>query len=87
MNANTDSSDHQKDELARIWPDPAAGVFETFLVDDGRAFELEAHLARLASSLDELYSRPLPGEAEALVADEAAELTLGRLRLDVVPGR
>ena len=54
-------------------------------MDDGRAFEMEAHLARLASSLDELYSRPLPGDAEALVADGAAGLTLGRLRLDVVP--
>ena len=85
MNVNDDSSDQRKDELVRIWPDPAAGVFETVLVDDGHAFELEAHLARLASSLDELYGLPLPSEAAGLVAEGAADLSLGRLRLDVTP--
>jgi para-aminobenzoate synthetase / 4-amino-4-deoxychorismate lyase len=85
VNAGTDSSDQRKDDLVRIWPDPAAGVFETFLVDDGRAFELDAHLARLASSLEELYGQALPVDAAELVADGAAGLSLGRLRLDVRP--
>jgi para-aminobenzoate synthetase/4-amino-4-deoxychorismate lyase len=85
VNVNGDSSDQRKNELVQIWPEPTAGVFETVLVDDGRAFELEAHLARLASSLDELYSRALPAEAADLVAEGASELSLGRLRLDVIP--
>ena len=36
-------------------PDPAQGVFETLLVLDGRPVELDAHLARLRSSLAALY--------------------------------
>lgn len=36
-------------------PDPALGVFETLLVLDGRPVELDAHLARLRSSLATLY--------------------------------
>jgi para-aminobenzoate synthetase/4-amino-4-deoxychorismate lyase len=85
VNVNGDSSDQRNDDLVRIWPDPAAGVFETVLVDDGRAFELDGHLARLASSLQELYGLKLPPEAADLVAEGGAELSLGRLRLDVIP--
>jgi para-aminobenzoate synthetase/4-amino-4-deoxychorismate lyase len=66
--------------------DPAQGVFETTLVFDGRAVEVDAHLARLAASLDELYGLPLPGEARSLIEEGAVGLTLGRLRLTVVPG-
>jgi para-aminobenzoate synthetase / 4-amino-4-deoxychorismate lyase len=36
-------------------PDPALGVFETLLVLDDRPVELDAHLARLRSSLATLY--------------------------------
>ena len=43
-------------------PDPALGVFETLLVVDGEPQRLEAHLARLARSLGELYGRALPGD-------------------------
>jgi para-aminobenzoate synthetase / 4-amino-4-deoxychorismate lyase len=67
-------------------PDPAAGVFETTLVVDGRAVEVDAHLARLEASLDALYGEPLPGEARELIADGAAGVALGRLRLTVAPG-
>jgi para-aminobenzoate synthetase/4-amino-4-deoxychorismate lyase len=66
-------------------PDPAAGVFETTLVVDGRALEVDAHLARLESSLDALYELPLPAQASELVADAAAGTGLGRLRLTAVP--
>ena len=46
-------------------PDPALGVFETLLVVDGEAQRLDAHLARLAGSLTELYGRALPADLEA----------------------
>ena len=67
-------------------PDPSQGVFETTLVVDGRAVEVDAHLARLAATLDELYGLPLPSEARSLIEEGAAGLALGRLRLTVVPG-
>ena len=38
-----------------IRPDPALGVFETIRVQHGRALHLEDHLARLRSSVRELY--------------------------------
>jgi para-aminobenzoate synthetase/4-amino-4-deoxychorismate lyase len=67
-------------------PDPVQGVFETTLVADGRAVEVDAHLARLERSLEALYGDPLPADARELMADGAAGLPLGRLRLTVVPG-
>ena len=67
-------------------PDPAEGVFETTLVVDGRAVEVDAHLARLEASLHTLYGEPLPADARSLIADGAAGLALGRLRLTVAPG-
>jgi para-aminobenzoate synthetase / 4-amino-4-deoxychorismate lyase len=67
-------------------PDPAQGVFETTLVVDGRAVEVDAHLARLEASLAELYGLPLPPGARSLIEEGAAGLALGRLRLTVVPG-
>lgn len=66
-------------------PDPQQGVFETLLVAGGRPVELEAHLARLAASLRELFGAALGAEAGELVATEAAGLRLGRLRLDARP--
>lgn len=72
--------------MARDAPDPALGVFETTLVVDGRAVEVDAHLARLKASLRTLYDLPLPTGARALIDECAAGLALGRLRLTVVPG-
>jgi para-aminobenzoate synthetase/4-amino-4-deoxychorismate lyase len=66
-------------------PDPGEGVFETTLVVDGKALEVDAHMARLESSLDELYGQRLPLDARELVAQAAAGTELGRLRLTVVP--
>jgi para-aminobenzoate synthetase/4-amino-4-deoxychorismate lyase len=67
-------------------PDPALGVFETLLVVDGEPQRLDAHLARLARSLSELYGRALPGDLEARVRT-LARTTRGRtrLRIDVAP--
>ena len=67
-------------------PDPAAGVFSTTLVADGRALETDAHLARLERSLGELYGQPVPAGTAELIADSAAGLRLGRLRVTVLPG-
>jgi len=67
-------------------PDPAQGVFETTLVANGAAVEVEAHLARLEASLDELYGMALPSQARSLIEEGASGLELGRLRLTVVPG-
>ncbi len=72
--------------MAHDVPDPAHGVFETTLVVDGDAVEVDAHLARLETSLRTLYDLPLPTGARALIVEGAAGLTLGRLRLTVVPG-
>jgi para-aminobenzoate synthetase / 4-amino-4-deoxychorismate lyase len=69
-----------------LQPDPALGVFETTLVVDGRAIEVDAHLARLAASLDALYGLELPADARSLIEEGATGLVLGRLRLTVVPG-
>jgi para-aminobenzoate synthetase/4-amino-4-deoxychorismate lyase len=70
--------------VQRSRPDPARGVFETLLVRDGRALELEAHVARLGSSVGELYGAR-PPEVRDLVAAAAREVPLGRLRVTVAP--
>jgi para-aminobenzoate synthetase / 4-amino-4-deoxychorismate lyase len=67
-------------------PDPDQGVFETLLVLDGVAVELEPHLARLGASLASLYGAELPAQAGEALAQRAAGLTLGRVRLTVAPG-
>ncbi|MCO5315156.1 MAG: chorismate-binding protein [Solirubrobacterales bacterium] len=62
-------------------PDPAAGVIETVRVESGRAEHIDLHLARLASSLDELYEVGLSSDAERQVADAARTLGDGGLRV------
>jgi para-aminobenzoate synthetase / 4-amino-4-deoxychorismate lyase len=71
-------------------PDPARGIFETLLVADGRAIELDAHLARLAASARELFGPPamarIVGPARALVEARASDTrALTRLRLTLAP--
>jgi para-aminobenzoate synthetase/4-amino-4-deoxychorismate lyase len=60
-------------------PDLDRGVFETLLVEGGRAVNLEAHLARLARSVEVLYGARLP-EIEVPAED-------GAVRITYVPGR
>ncbi len=68
-------------------PDPACGVFETVLVHDGRAVELERHLDRLAASVNELYGGVPPGlSGVAARANDVAAQTIGRSRLRVLAG-
>ena len=67
-------------------PDPAAGLFETLLVEDGVAAHLGDHLARLAASLRAVYDAGLPPELAVTLAAAARALTgRARLRVDVTP--
>ena len=67
-------------------PDPAAGLYETVLVEAGEPRDLDAHLARLAAGLRTLYKLPLPEELAARAAAAASGHARARLRIDVIPG-
>src|SRR5262249_47051861 len=57
-------------------PDPAAGVFETVLVENGVALYLDAHLERLTASVSALYGAhldPATFERAWAAAEGAAE--------------
>jgi para-aminobenzoate synthetase/4-amino-4-deoxychorismate lyase len=66
-------------------PDPRKGIFETLLVVAGEPVELEAHLARIASSARELYGGELPEHARELLLAHSAPLALGRVRMTLTP--
>jgi para-aminobenzoate synthetase / 4-amino-4-deoxychorismate lyase len=65
--------------------DPGKGVFETMLVLEGRPVELDAHLERLAASLDTLFGAELPSDAREQILDRARDVRHGKLRLIAVP--
>jgi para-aminobenzoate synthetase/4-amino-4-deoxychorismate lyase len=67
-------------------PDPAAGLYETVLVEDGEPRYLDAHLARMAASLRTLYRLPPPDDLGGRVAAAARGHERARVRIDVVPG-
>ncbi|HWC49635.1 MAG TPA: aminotransferase class IV [Solirubrobacterales bacterium] len=72
--------------MADRWnPDRSRGIFETLLVVGGEPVELEAHLSRLARSLDAVYSQALPSQTEEELRSAAADIDLGRLRLTLAP--
>ncbi len=62
------------------------GVLETLLVIDGKPIELDAHLERMAASVEALFDAEAPSDARELVLVRARGLGLGRLRLTVTPG-
>lgn len=64
-------------------PNPEAGVFETILIDRGRAIAVREHLERLAASVAALYgSRLDPAAADCVAAAVRAARAKGsRLRL------
>jgi para-aminobenzoate synthetase / 4-amino-4-deoxychorismate lyase len=70
---------------SRPQPDPAQGVFETMLVVHGTPVLPEAHLSRLESSVRAVYGTELPGDTRRKVAERAADLELGRVRLTFAP--
>jgi para-aminobenzoate synthetase / 4-amino-4-deoxychorismate lyase len=67
-------------------PDPAAGVFETLLIVDGRAVALERHLRRLARSVAALYGHRLPTTLLRQVREAAASAERARMRVDFRAG-
>jgi para-aminobenzoate synthetase/4-amino-4-deoxychorismate lyase len=68
-------------------PDPACGVFETLLVEDGRPDRLDPHLARLSSSLAELYGVRLDPGTAARALEVAATAVGKRSRLRILADR
>jgi para-aminobenzoate synthetase/4-amino-4-deoxychorismate lyase len=73
------------DALGVRRPRPVSGVFTSLAVDSGETRGLDAHLARLAASVRDLYGKDLP---ESLAADLAECLRggpAGRLRITVRP--
>jgi para-aminobenzoate synthetase/4-amino-4-deoxychorismate lyase len=65
-------------------PDPAKGVFETVLVETGVPRRLEAHLARLATSVEALYGRTLPPNLASSAHEQARDAPSGTARLRIV---
>ena len=71
---------------APIHVDPAAGVFETILVIDGRPVELESHLGRLAASVSGLYRSRISTRLGTQVTETArGRPGAQRLRVRVYP--
>jgi para-aminobenzoate synthetase/4-amino-4-deoxychorismate lyase len=66
-------------------PRPAAGVFSSLLVDGGVTRGLDAHLARLADSVRDLYGKELPASLAADLAECLRARPTGRLRITVRP--
>nr|WP_311208665.1 MULTISPECIES: chorismate-binding protein [unclassified Aeromicrobium] len=67
--------------------DARRGVFTTLLVRDGRAVDVEAHLARLDASVRSVYGTTVREGLDDAVARRAATLGAGRhrLRIEAVP--
>ena len=70
---------------ADLAPRPAAGVFTSLMVTDGRTRGLAAHLDRLAASVARLYAKDLPVSLPADLARCLAARPTGRLRITVRP--
>ncbi|HTW13040.1 MAG TPA: bifunctional anthranilate synthase component I family protein/class IV aminotransferase [Solirubrobacteraceae bacterium] len=69
-------------------PDPAQGVFDTLLVEDGTPVLLDQHLARLALSAGELYEVVVDldeGRSLVTAAAQECEGVRSRLRLTLAP--
>jgi para-aminobenzoate synthetase / 4-amino-4-deoxychorismate lyase len=66
-------------------PDPGKGIFETLLVVDGHPVELDAHLARLAASIEELYGAAAATDPGEEIIERARGMRLGRLRATLAP--
>jgi para-aminobenzoate synthetase/4-amino-4-deoxychorismate lyase len=67
-------------------PDPAAGVYETMLVERGEVALVDEHLARLARSMRTLYGLLLPDDLRERAQGAAAGHERARLRIDAIPG-
>ena len=68
--------------------DPALGVFDTLLVEDGVALDLDAHLARLDASVRSVYGTTVRAGLDDAVVRRARRLVgPHRLRIDARPAR
>ncbi len=69
-------------------PDPAAGLFDTLLVQDGSPVALEAHLRRLLAGVRDVYGVSLDEGAllREVTAVTASGPPLQRVRVVFVPG-
>ena len=66
--------------------DPALGLYDTVLVEDGVARDLDAHLARLDASVRSVYGVTIrAGLDDAVVRRAAGLVGRHRLRIDAVP--
>ena len=70
---------------AALRPRPAAGVFTSLRVSDGRVADLAWHLARLEASTVELYGKRLPAGIGDQLAAVLASRPSGRLRVTARP--
>jgi para-aminobenzoate synthetase / 4-amino-4-deoxychorismate lyase len=70
---------------AALRPRPAAGVFTSLRVSDGRVADLAGHLARLEASAVELYGKRLPAGVGDQLAALLASRPSGRLRMTAQP--
>jgi para-aminobenzoate synthetase / 4-amino-4-deoxychorismate lyase len=61
IGAHLDTSNANANALAALTPRPSAGVFTSLRVTDGQTRGLADHLARLASSVRDLYGKDFPG--------------------------
>ncbi|MGD0702053.1 MAG: aminodeoxychorismate synthase component I [Trebonia sp.] len=73
------------DALAALRPRPSAGVFSSLRVTDGQTQGLADHLARLSSSVRDLYGKDLPASLDSELAGCLAARPTGRLRISVRP--
>ena len=69
----------------QLRPRPAAGIFTSLRVSDGRTEHLADHLARLDGSARRLFGKGLPPSLRAELADCLGRRPSGRLRITVKP--
>ena len=67
-------------------PDPAHGVFETLLARDGEPVDADAHLSRLARSVESLYGQELPDDLPEQLRWRPQARRPARLRVLMSPG-
>jgi para-aminobenzoate synthetase / 4-amino-4-deoxychorismate lyase len=69
----------------QLRPRPAAGIFTSLRVSDGRTKHLADHIARLDDSARRLFGKGLPPSLQAELADCLGHRPSGRLRITVKP--
>ena len=72
-------------DRAALLPRPSAGVFSSLLVTNGATRGLAAHLARLETSVRDLYGKDLPASLTVDLARCLRARPSGRLRITVRP--